>query len=102
MLRNNIKSPSNYFWTLSSSDERLNILNGYFDQRILFVCLDYPEFLEQIDCFTGSDEDLLEDELNNFMVNILESKINIDLDNNEIIIPLVFKTYAADFSNSEE
>jgi hypothetical protein len=64
----------------SNSDERLNLLYGFFDTQILFVCLDFPECLEQIDHFSGGDEEELEGELNQFVSSILETKVNIDLD----------------------
>lgn len=65
---------------MNANDERLGLLHDYMDPRILFVCLDYPECLEQIDAFEGTDEETLENELNNYVTSILETKINIDLD----------------------
>lgn len=46
LLRNNSKAPGCYMRQFSSSDERLQILSGYFNPKILFVCLDFPECLE--------------------------------------------------------
>lgn len=102
LLRNNAKAPNAYFRCLSSNDERLNVLSGYSNPRILFVCLDFPECLEQIDTFTGDDEEVLEQELNTFVTSILETKVNIDLDQHEVCIPKLFQDYMADFNHSEE
>lgn len=85
-----------------NSDERLNILSGFSNPKILFVCLDFPECLEQIDTFQGEDEDELDNELNTFVSSILETKVHIDLDQNEICIPKLFKDYLLDFNYSEE
>lgn len=78
------------------------MLSDFSDPRTLFVCLDYPECLEQIDAFEGADEESLENELNNFVSSILETKIDIDLDQNKISVPKIFKDYAVDFEHSEE
>jgi len=70
--------------SLNQKDERLNIMSDFFDQRIDFVCLDYPECLELIDSFEGFSEEKLDQELDNFVTNIVEAQVNIDLDQNEI------------------
>ena len=72
LLRNNIKSPQNYMRSLASNDERLSLLSDFFDPRIDFVCLDYPECLELIDSFEGSTDEQLESELENFVQNVIE------------------------------
>lgn len=102
LLRNNQKAPNSYVRTMNTTDERLGLLLEFIDPRILFVCLDYPECLEQIDAFEGTDEETLENELNNYVSSILETKINIDLDQNKIEVPKVFQDYAMDFGYSEE
>ena len=80
LLRNNIKPPNRFMRTLGASDEKLGILSDFFNHKILFVCLDFPECLEQIDSFEGEDEEELENELNQFVEGILENKVHIDLD----------------------
>ena len=67
LLRNNKKAPVNYMKTLSSNDDRLNILRNVQDPRINFICLDYPTCLEHIDKIDGSSEDALEESLNNYV-----------------------------------
>ena len=48
---------------MNANDDRLNILRNFRDPNILFVCLDYPEFLEHIDAFDGNTEEKLEEGL---------------------------------------
>ena len=60
LLRNNRKSPFNYMRSMNANDNRLEILNGFFDPRVNFVCLDYHNFLENIEAFDGSSEETLE------------------------------------------
>ena len=45
---------------MNGNDERIKILSNFFDPRITLVCLDYPECLEQIDSFEGTDEEKLD------------------------------------------
>jgi hypothetical protein len=90
LLRNNQKSPQNYLKSLNNNDERLSLLSDFFDQRIDLICLDYPECLELIDSFEGTTEEKLDEELENFVQNVIESQVNIDLDQNEISLPKVF------------
>ena len=80
LLRNNKKAPINYLKTMSSNDDRLNLLRDYQDPRINFICLDYPTCLEHIDQIDGSSEDTLEQSLNDYVTEILQSKVNIDTD----------------------
>ena len=63
LLRQNKQSPFKESKSLTSSDERLKLLQGFQDPRILFVCLDYPECLEQIDSFEGLTYESLYEEL---------------------------------------
>jgi len=91
LLRSNRKSPKNYMPSLNAKDERLELLESFdIDPRINFICLDYPEFIEVIDSFTGSSEEKLDEELDVFVSNVLEDKVNIDLDENTITLPKVF------------
>ena len=54
LLRNNVKAPMFYMRSMSSNDQRLNLLKNHWDPRINFVCLDYATFLEHIDPIEGS------------------------------------------------
>ena len=73
LLRNNEKSPKNYMRSLNAKDERLELLNDFFDPRIVLICLDYPECLELIDSFEGSSEEKLDEELEDFVSNFIEA-----------------------------
>ena len=73
LLRNNEKSPKNYMRSLNAKDERLELLNDFFDPRIVLICLDYPECLELIDSFEGSSEEKLDEELEDFVSNVIEA-----------------------------
>ena len=42
VFRNNQKAPQNYLCSLPQKDDRLSILPDFEDNRILFICLDYP------------------------------------------------------------
>ena len=77
------------------------MLNNFSDPLILFVCLDYPECLELIDAFEGASDERLRAELENFAINVLESKVEVNLENGEIILPKVLQVYAADFEGGE-
>jgi len=102
LLRNNLKSPYNYTRSLNGSDERIKLLNEFFDPRVIFVCLDYPECLEQIDSFEGTDEEVLDKELEHFVSELIEQQVSIDLDQNIIQLPKLLQTYIVDFESSEE
>lgn len=67
LLRSNTKSPDNFLKSISANDDRLSIINDFFDARVNFICLDYPESLELIDSFEGSSEEKLEEELESFI-----------------------------------
>lgn len=83
--------------SLSTGDERIDILSDFFDARINFICLDPPEYPEIIDTFEGSTKEKLEEELENFVQNVIDSQVNIDLEEAEISMPKVFQKYAQDF-----
>jgi hypothetical protein len=59
-------------------------LSDFFDPRINFICLDYPDCLELIDSFEGENEDKLDEELEKFVLNVIEAQVNIDLEQKEI------------------
>ena len=99
LLRNNQKAPNNYLRSLNGSDKRLDCLRNYSDCRANFVCLDHPDFLEHIDSFS---DDQLEDCLEQFVQEIIEAKVEIDLDEGEITLPKVLETYKSDFGSTDE
>ena len=101
-MRNNIKAPHYYTRSLAINDPKTQILTDFYDPRVNFVCLDYPECVELIDPFEGVDDEKLDYELENFVANIIEAQVSIDLGQNEIILPKVLKQYAVDFDSSEE
>jgi hypothetical protein len=65
---------------MNSKDKRIKMLPNHWDPRINFICLDYPDFLEHIDSFDGSSEEVLEEGIEQFVTDIIEAKVNIDLD----------------------
>jgi hypothetical protein len=44
----------------------------------------------------------LNDKLNNFVVEILNEKINIDVNSGEIVLPKMMNLYKEDFGGNEE
>jgi len=59
--------------SLSPNDEKLNMLGPIpFDNRILFVCMDFPDFVEHIDTFSGN---VLDQCLDLFVCEILNAKV---------------------------
>mmetsp|Transcript_3914 Transcript_3914/g.6639 ORF Transcript_3914/g.6639 Transcript_3914/m.6639 type:complete len:149 (-) Transcript_3914:120-566(-) len=102
LLRNNIKPPSAYVPHLGNKDSKLQILSDFFDPRINLVCLDYPSFLEHIDPFDGTTEEKLEEDLDQFVSEIINAKVVIDLDSSSITLPSVFNLYKSDFGGSED
>ena len=87
---------------MNGSDERLKLLSGFEDNRINFVCLDHPDFLEHIDSFDGESEEKLEEGLETFVSEIIEAKVSIDEEEGEIIFPKVLETYKSDFGGTDE
>ena len=102
LLRSNTKAPAYYMRSMSSTDPRLNLLRDHWDQRINFVCLDYPDFLEHIDPFDGSSSEKLDECLDQFVSEIINAKVEIDIDQGEISLPQVLDDYKADFGNTED
>ena len=102
LLRNNLRAPMNYMKSMNANDNRLKILQNYFDPRINFICLDFPNFLEHIDSFDGNTEESLEEGLESFVSEMINAKVNIDMDNGEIILPKVLAEYRSDFAGSED
>ena len=72
------------------TDSRADIITNFADPRINFVCLDYPSFLEHIDPFDGSSEQKLDESLEQFVSDILNSNVSIDLEKNQITLPATF------------
>jgi hypothetical protein len=78
------------------------LLRDHWDPRINFVCLDYPNFLEHIDPMDGSSNEKLDDCLDQFVSEILNAKVVIDMDQGEITLPQVLEEYKADFGTTED
>lgn len=76
-------------------------MTGFFDPRIDFICLDYPNCLEYIDSFTGNTDQELDEELENFTSNVIESSVNVNFDQNEITLPKILQVYSVDFESNE-
>jgi hypothetical protein len=53
-------APDNYFQSINQNDDKLQILDDFFDPRILFVCLDYPQMTELTEDFQATNEEELD------------------------------------------
>lgn len=99
LLRNNKKAPDAYLNSLSSSDDRLSILQDVEDPRINFICLDSPSFIEHIDTIEG-DEEGLENSLKEYVTEVLNAKVVIE--DGEIVLPAVMEKYRHDFGDGSD
>ena len=45
------------------------------DPRILFVCLDYPDFIEHVQAITGNDKQELDESLDKYAGEIVNAKV---------------------------
>mmetsp|Transcript_2750 Transcript_2750/g.2389 ORF Transcript_2750/g.2389 Transcript_2750/m.2389 type:complete len:176 (+) Transcript_2750:889-1416(+) len=96
ILRNNKKSPSAYFFkNLSASDSRANLVH-VDDPRVVLVLLDENQVPKRLETFTSKDTD---EKLDKHCKNLLSSTVIYDPNENELIIPNIFKTYKGDFGN---
>lgn len=100
LLRANKKPSNSFFRILSDKDERTQLLDGLYDPRILFLCLDMPQAPEHIECF--DDPDTLEEKLDYFLGEYFNVKIEIDTMNEEITLPRVIETYKGDIGGTDE
>jgi tetrahydromethanopterin S-methyltransferase subunit H len=71
------------------------------DPRILFVCLDYPDFIDHVQSIVGHTREELNKSLDSFVSEIINAKVEINIMNREIRMPRVFETYASDFGNTQ-
>jgi len=73
MLRSNSRKPGCMMRALSPKDEKTNMLGVIpIDNRVLFVCLDFPDFVEHVDTFSGN---VLDQCLDLFVCEILNAKV---------------------------
>lgn len=100
LLRSNKKAPDAYLCSLSSSDDRLNILQDVDDARINFICLDSPSFIEHIDAIDGTDEEGLNNSLKDYVTEVLNAKVIIE--DGEIVLPAVMEKYRSDFGDGSD
>lgn len=70
------------------------------DPRINFVCLDYPMFVSQIDVFHSQSAQQLSDELDAFISENINWKVNIDTVHSSITLPKTLETYKEDFGTT--
>ena len=71
------------------------------DPRVLFVCLDYPDFIEHVQAISCSNKDELSESLDSFVSQIINAKVEINVINREIKVPRLFETYASDFGTDQ-
>ena len=72
------------------------------DPRINFVCLDFPDFVEHMDVFSGKDEEEYFNCLEQFVSEIINAKVSIDTLQGEIVLPKLMQTYKEDFGGSDQ
>ena len=87
LLRNNRRAPDFFLRAMNSNDERLGIISGVEDPRLLFICLDLPSFIEHIDPIDGSSPESLDRSIGDYVREILNEKVKIDLDEKEVELP---------------
>lgn len=88
MLRGNKRKIGYLQRTLGSQDpktelmpnvsvyERFNLFQYIKnDPRILFVCLDYPDFIEHVQAITGNDKQELDESLDKYVSEIVNAKV---------------------------
>ena len=61
--------------------------SSVLDARTNFICLDYPSFLEHMDEFDGTSEEDLDQSMDKYVSEIINAKVNIDLDEGTITLP---------------
>ena len=72
------------------------------DPRMLFICLEFPDFVEHIQVITGEDQEELYESLNNFVGEIINAKVAISLVHSEFAVPKLMDTYRDDFGGTDE
>ena len=80
-------------------DPKRLILPDFFDPRINFICIDFPEQVCHIDTFDGNE---LQEKIESFISAIINLKVQVDLNQGEIVLPKVLETYSLDFGATEE
>ena len=50
-------------------------MESHCDPRVLFVCLDHPEFIDIMDSFQGETDEQIEEELDAYVQNALQDKV---------------------------
>lgn len=105
LLRSNKPKPGSFFKHVKTSDQRLYFLpqkmQGEIDPRINFVCRDYPQFVDMIEVFNGSTSDQLNETLDNFCSDEVNSKVTIDLISEGFTLPAVMQQYRSDFGGTD-
>ena len=88
-MRNNKPSPDAYLPSLSTDDDKLDILGDVEDPRVNFVCVDPPHYVEHIDPIKGANTEELDKSLEEYVSMIIQAKANLYLEQNIIQLPEV-------------
>ena len=99
VLWGNRKAPGAIFRTFSKGDQRA-FFQDRNDPRILFLCLDLPDFAEHIECFDSPDT--ISSKLDDYLREYFLCKVEIDAVNEEITLPKVMETYKSDIGSDED
>jgi hypothetical protein len=71
------------------------------DPRILFVCLEFPDFIEHVQAITGSDKTELNESIDKFVHEIINAKVQINVVHGELQVPNLMETYKGDFGGND-
>jgi hypothetical protein len=71
------------------------------DPRVNFICLDFPDFVEHIQVIAGEDQDELNESMNNFVGEIINAKVAINVVHGEFVVPKLMETYKEDFGGTD-
>lgn len=66
-----------------------------------FICLDFPDFVEHIQVIQGETQDELFENINEFVEEIINAKVNINVTHGEFAVPKLMETYKEDFGGTD-
>lgn len=99
ILRGNKKAPEAYiFKTMKDSDQRRQIVN-INDNRIILLLMEEGVIPKKLEAYNGRD---LHEKLDKYCQSMLSSSVVYDPNENELILPAIFKTYIKDFGTNAD
>ena len=100
LLRGNKNKSTLLFKTLGAGDESAELPNQMTDPRIIFICKNFPEVPEHIECF--DDPETLDEKFSSFLKDYFDSKVVIDTENDKIRLPKIIENYKYDIGDNGE